>query len=291
MNVEELHELWEIQIDILKEFMRICEKYKIQWFAVGGTLLGAVRHKGFIPWDDDIDVGMLADDYYHFCKVAPTEFKEPYYFQYYTSEKFMTPWHAKIRRTDTTGCTEWEAEWMPGDYNKGVFIDVFPFFEIPDEKEEREILSNKVAKLYHVISQYQLCRTPAYLGEHKIRRYLKYLYYSMHISLMGGYNRACDQYIKLCYGSDNGWSTVSQISAFVGNPKLEFDIDIFEDIEKLPFEDFEINVPKKYDKFLRTEFGNYMIPVKGTQFHSGLVVDTKTPYKEYFAKHNEEIRA
>ena len=64
---------WASQIEVLEEIKRICDKYKIKYFAEWGTLLGAVRHKGIIPWDDDIDIGMLRDDWNRFAQIAPQE--------------------------------------------------------------------------------------------------------------------------------------------------------------------------------------------------------------------------
>ena len=71
--------LWNVQIGLIKEFERICKKHNIKWFAFYGTLLGAARHKGFIPWDDDVDVAMLRPDYNKFLDIAADEIKYPYF--------------------------------------------------------------------------------------------------------------------------------------------------------------------------------------------------------------------
>lgn len=76
---ESLRTLQLCILDIVIEFRRICDKYKPNYFLTGGTLLGAVRHKGFIPWDDDMDVGMLRKDYETFLKVRPNELNQDFF--------------------------------------------------------------------------------------------------------------------------------------------------------------------------------------------------------------------
>lgn len=79
MDNEILRKVQLAQLDMAKEVKRICNKYNINYFMDSGTLLGAVRHKGFIPWDDDLDFGMLREDYEKFLKVAPTELNSKYF--------------------------------------------------------------------------------------------------------------------------------------------------------------------------------------------------------------------
>lgn len=76
-----LKKLWAIEADLLREFVRVCDKYRLRWYAYAGTLLGAIRHSGFIPWDDDIDVCMPREDYDILTKELAGEFKTPYFMQ------------------------------------------------------------------------------------------------------------------------------------------------------------------------------------------------------------------
>ena len=73
----ERKKIWGVELQLLNELLRVCNKHNIKVYVFAGTLLGAVRHKGFIPWDDDADVCLLHDDYVKLCKVAPKEFKVP----------------------------------------------------------------------------------------------------------------------------------------------------------------------------------------------------------------------
>ena len=125
---ETLTKLHNVELEILNEFVRICDKNKLTYFLVGGTLLGAVRHKGFIPWDDDIDVGMPRVDYDKFIKIAKNEFKKGFHLKSVeTDNEYYLP-YAKIMKKNTLFIEEAKNNDNPETYdNKGIFIDVFPF--------------------------------------------------------------------------------------------------------------------------------------------------------------------
>ena len=76
---KQMKEVWAVELDMLEKLLSVCKKHDIKIFASGGTMLGAVRHQGFIPWDDDIDMMMFRDDYEKLCKVAQEEFEYPYF--------------------------------------------------------------------------------------------------------------------------------------------------------------------------------------------------------------------
>lgn len=126
----ELRKLQLIELELLLEFDRICRKHRIPYSIIGGTLLGAVRHKGFIPWDDDADVALLRSDYDAFVKALDQELDhERFYFQ----DRFLTEayrWgYGKLRRHGTSFVRP-NTEHLP--YEQGVYIDIMPVDYIPD---------------------------------------------------------------------------------------------------------------------------------------------------------------
>lgn len=136
-----------IELEILLEVDRICRKHRISYFLDSGTALGAVRHKGFIPWDDDIDIGMLRDDYERFLSVAQEEMGQDYFLQTYRTDG--TPiMFAKVRKTGTT-FVEFRLRKFP--INHGLFIDIFPYDYLPQEGDVWKHI-NACANLYDGLS-------------------------------------------------------------------------------------------------------------------------------------------
>lgn len=124
----ELRQLQLIELDLLKEFDRVCRKHGIKYTLDGGTLIGAVRHKGFIPWDDDVDVSMLREEYEKFKRVTGDLDPKICWFQDHDTDPDYRWGYGKLRRTGTQLVREGQ-EHMPG--RTGVFLDIFPFDDVP----------------------------------------------------------------------------------------------------------------------------------------------------------------
>ena len=114
----------KLQMDILKEIDRICKKHNIRYFLVGGSLLGAIRHGGYIPWDDDLDLGMLREDYERFRKIVPTELDERFFYQSYSDEPDCHYIFDKIRLKYTYFSTEFSNRFQ---IENGIFVDVLVY--------------------------------------------------------------------------------------------------------------------------------------------------------------------
>jgi LPS biosynthesis protein len=137
LTKEQLRQLQKIELEMLEEVDRICKKNNIRYTIIGGTLLGAVRHGGFIPWDDDADVAMLRSEYEKFCKVCERELnKDKFYFQNIDNTQGYRWGYAKLRRKDTLFIRKYQ-EHMP--YEQGVFLDIFPIDATPDNFFLRQI--------------------------------------------------------------------------------------------------------------------------------------------------------
>ena len=132
MTEVDLKTLQNIELEILDEFIRVCEKNQLTYFLIGGSCIGAVRHHGFIPWDDDIDVGMPREDYEKLVEIAADELNPEYFFQNYHSEKNCGLIFGKIRKNNTILSENYSYHIH---MHQGVWIDIFPYDQIGDKPE------------------------------------------------------------------------------------------------------------------------------------------------------------
>lgn len=136
-SAEELEKLHSIGLEMLIELDRICRKNDIKYSLDGGTLLGAIRHKGFIPWDDDVDVIMLRHEYAKFRRACIKDLdKEKFFLQDYTTDKNYRWGYAKMRRRGTSFIRKGQERLRQQD---GVFMDIFVVDRVPDVKPERAV--------------------------------------------------------------------------------------------------------------------------------------------------------
>lgn len=132
-KAEELNKLHKVLFDLLCEFDRICKKHNIEYFLDSGTALGAVRHGGFIPWDDDIDVGMIRSEYERFLKIAAKETSSDYFLLTKETDPAYLKYHAKLVKKGTI----FPEPGTDGYKHRGIFIDIFPFDKVSDNLSKR----------------------------------------------------------------------------------------------------------------------------------------------------------
>ena len=153
MDDKTLKRLHGAELEIMEEFVRICNNHNLVYFLYGGTLLGAVRHNGFIPWDDDLDLAMPRKDYEEFLKIAPQEINEKFIIDNYKTNKNYYLNFTKIRNKNTVFIQDFQAESYKGP--KGIWIDVFPLDNIKNEKGILQTFRVKIVKFLRAAVHYR----------------------------------------------------------------------------------------------------------------------------------------
>ncbi len=274
----QVKKLWAVQIDCLEQLKQICERHNIRYFVSGGTLLGAIRHKGYIPWDDDLDVVMFKDDYDRFCEVAPYELSQPYFFQNYKTQEGASPGMTRIRNSNTTSCTMYEYDMVDENYNCGVFIDVFPMYGVERSKGKRLWQMLRMGWGRMNIAAYELHRKAFLTGD--VKRYLNPLVWWWQLAkLFTSHQRIGEKYLAAC-SSAKEYDEVGLLSFSGFDKRWIWKKEWYEGSVQKPFEYTEVSVPQEYDKILRQQFGDYNVFKKGGSVHTMAILDPDVPYKE-----------
>ena len=271
-------EVWAIELDLLSEFDRVCSKYGLNYCAGAGTMLGAVRHNGFIPWDDDLDVYMIRQDFDALMDLAD-EFIKPYFLQTTNNEKNLIRTFARLRNIETTGTTCREKNM---DICKGIFIDIFPLDGISTNifSDKVQYLKNTLHKDLAGCFNYSSSPNP----DSSFKGSVKYLAYKAVATIF------VHDKLKLFNVMNNNLKKYSSANTMLwGNrtlvfkcPKSRRPLQDYQDLIWMPFEMLEIPVPKNYDSMLRQQYGDYMtIPEnKKGSIHGELIVSTDYTYDD-----------
>ncbi|MEY8391745.1 LicD family protein [Lachnospiraceae bacterium] len=277
---EKRKKIWRTELELLEKFDEVCRKYHLTYFAEYGSLLGAVRHQGFIPWDDDIDLMMFRDDYMKLQEIAPSEFTEPYFFQNTYTD--LVVWgFSKLRDDRTTGI---EFTDMSPDFHQGIFLDIKPFDDAPDGK-------NFSANILGV--QQDVWQTV--VNSENMRRYL-----SGGVQFQVGSDILTDllnlpvrerfRQFEILNLSHFGTSErvnfiVSEICKRSSSRKREW----YSEVIYMPFEHMQIPVPAGYDEILKIHYGNYHNYVPNGSTHENTFFDPDIPYR-YYMEHPEKMQ-
>ena len=252
MTREQLKKLQRLQLKIAIEVKRICEKNDIVYFLDCGSMLGAVRHKGFIPWDDDMDIGFLREDYDKFINVAQKELgKEFFLLTWDNNDEYPQP-YAKLCLKDTI-YQEKIAE-NANIVDKSIFVDLFPYDNISDNRGMRflnGVIRKFVSHMLMIKCGYRVWEGKGVVKKVKFfpfvilsrilsARTLKRLF--MHMAYMYKDNKTEEVGIE-----DGGVSLYWRYSR-----------ENLKEFIKVRFEDEDFIIPKDYDILLKTAYGNYM---------------------------------
>ena len=265
----EMKRVWKVQMVLLKKLLDVCAKHHLRVWAEGGTLLGTIREQGYIPWDDDIDMAMLREDYDKLVDIAPREFEHPFFFQCGYTEKVYPRGHAQLRMDGTAAILP-----VPAfvDSHQGIFIDIFPYDYMPNNEEDLNHLIDKrnaaISRLCLLASSFDIL--------HPIRSAILFFYRK---AFHTEYKKFEDMFR---YYKSEYCNRVCCLTFIVDTDHYLRDKDWYRDTLFLPFEDIQMPVPSGYHEILSKQYGDYMTPRQDGSYHGTFwKLDPTTSYEEY----------
>lgn len=252
------------ELEILKEFARICDKYNLRYYLVGGTLLGAVRHRGFIPWDDDIDVAMLRHDYERFAKICQNELGNRYFYQNTETDPYYFLTYAKIRKN---GTEVYEERFSTAKFHKGIFIDIFPLDFCPKPGLVCHFLYNMLAVMNY---RGQIDSGETYVPYKEVSGKIGYACLKVvgKKELVKLRKRVIQFATKL-----SGNHFLANFSGAYGYRKEVFQVDWFLSTDTIMFESTSFSVPCKFRALLEQLYGKHYMKVQENKQAPHFILD------------------
>ena len=258
-------------LEIAKEYIKVCEKLNLRYFTLGGTALGAVRHNGFIPWDDDIDFCMPRKDYEIFVNEGQKLLPKHLFIQTYkTDRNYISPF-GKVRDSNTTAIENANKDI---DMNHGLWIDVFPLDGLPSSKRKRKFyafIDNGLLRRRYSPSHYYSKRFRSKIANF----FIKIILPSKRLALKWSIKLSTKYDYDKCELFWWNWGT---------RGKREIKREWFDNFTMLDFEDIKIRVPYMYDEYLIEHYGDWkkLPPLEQrVSVHNLYLVDLNKSYKEY----------
>ena len=256
-----LQKLKDLELKILKEFIRICDENDLEYYLMYGTLIGAIRHKGFIPWDDDIDVAMLREEYDKFVEVMKDYKSDTFEFLSPQTHDLYRPMYSILSLKGTNVERIYDRN---TDFNIGICIEIFVLENAPKSYLKQKLYRIRVPLFQKFLLSFGLTYNDIYPSEtkQKIGRTIRKIYKILKIN---------NEFMKkrtskiVNYGEKD-----SNYVCDIGNDDdmIIYDKSIFKPAKKTKFEDIEAKIPNDYDTCLKLIYGEYMkIPPKEEQIN------------------------
>ncbi len=241
----------EAQLDLLDELVRICEKKNINYCLIAGTLIGAIRHNGFIPWDDDIDVGMTRENYNRFLEACKIDLGKEYELYNWNNDIYYPHPFSKLKIKGTHYTEELSKD---SSMNDSIFIDIFPYDNVPKSKI-KQFFQKNVIKFYR--KAILLKCNFSIIGNSFLK---KILYFPVKL-----YSKTVSKEMLIKKIDSEAQKYNNENSEFITNHGGSYSYeremankDWLINTTRHVFEGIEYNIPKQYDAFLTHVYGDYM---------------------------------
>ena len=271
-ETEQLKKLQEYELEIVEDFTKVCRENNLTYIGIAGTCLGAVRHKGFIPWDDDVDVAMPYEDYLKLNAIFEEKFKDKYTVVNAQKYNDYPAINEHIVINGTKFVTE-DAKHLK--YPQGIFLDVFPLYKSPKD----EVLRKKHYKKAWILGKILILREipfpkVPFTGLKRKAVHIATFCISKIIRLLISHKNLYSIILKLSLKYQNEEDYIYEYYSDPKPGRMYFYKDDFFPIKELPFENTTLNFPNNTDVHLRRNYGNYMQlpPVEKRRNHAPLVL-------------------
>lgn len=276
-DLDLIREVQKANYRALQKLDEICKKYDIQYWIAYGSLIGTIRHKGFVPWDDDLDVCMMREDYEKLCKVPKEEWGEDCLFlSGYDDDLRQDKVFGRIFQKNTVvqsriDVERWKNPTTGKAFSSSMMCDIFIFERVPDDEKKRKKIYNKVlygyCRKYKLVKYEYIKKADSPVGKLKVllqRAYGKW----MRLIFKKPWVRFVKKFDKLAKNCQQG----KRIGTFsCADPYTYNYDDVFPLIEK-PFEDMMVPVPRCYEQMLTDMYGDYMkFPPEDQRYHLDFV--------------------
>ena len=276
---KERKKIWALNIDLLYRFDAVCRKHHLRYSVAFGCLLGIVRHQGFIPWDDDIDVVMPRDDYER-LKEFKSEFENPYFLQFPGEDGGYYFSFAKLRNSNTTGIS---VAFRYEEFNQGIFIDILPLDNYCPDNIEGNF--GRIKDLIAECSALMRRRNP-YPDPTDLQKMERFSVIREGAVVSAELDAVLQQ-----FNSAPSDAYVAWCCPVYDYKKMLFPKALFDDLKEIDFYGHPVMIPRNYDSVLRITYGNYieLPPVESRgKWHSSNLFNPDIPYALEIRRLREE---